>query len=71
MIWLSQSGENWDGERGHIDAQVLARHCGRGDEAAAKSYYICGPRGMSNGVMAGLRALGVPGGRIHYERFAL
>lgn len=68
---LSRAEHSWRGERGHVDANVLAAHCGQGAAAAAKAYYVCGPRGMSNSVVASLRALGVPRARIHYERFAL
>lgn len=68
---LNQAPDGWHGERGRIDAQMLARHCGPGAAAAGKGYYVCGPRGMSNDVMAALRALGVRARQIHYERFAL
>ena len=68
---LSEAEEGWPGERGRIDAAMLARHCEPGAAAAGTGYYVCGPRAMSDAVIAGLRRLGVPRGRVHYERFAL
>jgi len=36
-----------------------------------RDVYVCGPPAMADGVVANLRALGVPRRQIHLERFAL
>jgi predicted ferric reductase len=66
---LSHTGEVWQGERGHIDRDVILRHAG--ERLDAKAFYICGPPAMAGPVIASLRELGVPPGRIHTERFTL
>jgi ferredoxin-NADP reductase len=35
-----------------------------------RDIYICGPVGMMDSVISGLRFLHVPDSQIHYERFA-
>jgi predicted ferric reductase len=66
---LTRPGEGWHGETGRLDRETIERIVG--PEAILKSYYVCGPRAMTDGVLGALRELGVPPGRIHYERFAL
>jgi ferredoxin-NADP reductase len=66
---LSHAGELWQGERGHIDRDVILRYAG--ERLDAKAFYICGPSAMSGPVIATLREMGVPPDRIHTERFTL
>ena len=66
---LSQAGGAWQGERGHIDRDLILRHAG--ERLYAKAFYICGPPAMAGAVIACLRELSVPPSRIHTERFAL
>jgi len=39
-------------------------------DLAQRDIYICGPAGMMQRVLEGLRRLRVPESQIHYERFA-
>lgn len=56
--------ENWQGELGHIDATMLARHL---SSLAEKDYYTCGPGRMVTAVHDLLRAAGVDEQHIHTE----
>jgi ferredoxin-NADP reductase len=38
---------------------------------ATAEVFLCGPPPMMDKVVGSLKALGVDGGRIHYERFTL
>lgn len=66
---LSEPEANWTGERGHIDRELILRHVK--EPPAGKGFYLCGPAGMNDAVTRVLRGLGVPGHRIHGEKFAL
>lgn len=56
----------WDGERGHIDAPMLARHL---DGVTNAIYYLTGPPGMIAGLRAMLVASGVDEDDIRTEEF--
>ncbi len=56
----------WDGERGHIDAPMLARHL---DGVTNAIYYLTGPPGMIQGLRAMLVASGVDEDDIRTEEF--
>jgi ferredoxin-NADP reductase len=60
------SGEEWDGERGHIDAAMLERHLN--DDAAA-IYYVAGPAGMVQAARRVLDAMSVDADDIRTEEF--
>ena len=62
------SHEEWEGEHGFIDAELIRRHV---DQPAAWHYMVCGPPVMMKAVFAALKTLGVPSGQVHHERFAL
>jgi predicted ferric reductase len=66
---LSHARGAWQGERGHIDRDLILRHAS--ERLDAKAFYICGPPAMAGPVIASLSELGVPPHRIHTERFAL
>jgi predicted ferric reductase len=57
----------WPGETGYVTADVLARHLPVGYQRF--QYFICGPDPMMDAVEAALLKLGVPGERVHTERF--
>jgi ferredoxin-NADP reductase len=61
-----ESGEPWEGERGHIDASMLARHLGGMTDAI---YYLTGPPGMVHGLRTMLVATGVDEDDIRTEEF--
>ena len=65
---LSQAATSENGcERGRIDRPLLERLV---PDALEREAFVCGPPTMMTGVVSALRALGVSGSRIHYERFA-
>ena len=56
---------------GRVDGAKVADLAGRGliDPVGADAVFLCGPGGMIDEVSAALRDLGVPEGRIRFERF--
>jgi len=56
---------------GRIDAGKVAAltHAGAIDPAGSDGVFLCGPGEMIDDVTAGLAALGVDGGLVHFERF--
>lgn len=66
---LSRPGAAWQGERGHLDREKLARL--GGDRLATSVFWLCCPPAMLKSKVAILRDLGVPYGRITYEFFSL
>ena len=65
---LSQQ-EGWDGETGHISAEMLGRLLS--DEDRKARAFVCGPEGMMDSTKRALRRVGVSRRRIHTERFGL
>ena len=65
---LSQPPGDWRGERGRIDARLLARVL-PGD-VAERNVLVCGSPAMAEDVAAALLGLGVPATHLHVERFA-
>jgi predicted ferric reductase len=57
----------WQGERGRIDADLLRRHLSVGLQRM--QYFICGPEPFQDAMEYALASLGVPGERVHTERF--
>jgi ferredoxin-NADP reductase len=66
MSDLSRSERAWDGERGRIDASMVARHL---DDPGAAIYYLTGPPGMVAGLRSMLLATGVDEHDIRTEEF--
>lgn len=66
---LSRPGATWQGERGHLDHEKLARL--GGGRLATSAFWLCCPPPMIKSLVAILRDLGVPYGRISYEFFSL
>jgi ferredoxin-NADP reductase len=66
MSDLEESDPSWRGERGRIDAAMLARHL---DPAAAPIYYLTGPPAMVQGLRSMLAASGVDEDDIRTEVF--
>jgi predicted ferric reductase len=65
---LSHPGEGWQGETGHIDADMVRRHCG--DDLAGKTFYLCGPPGLVAALKKALAGLDVPDSRMRLEIFS-
>ncbi|HOX04823.1 MAG TPA: ferredoxin reductase family protein [Planctomycetota bacterium] len=68
VIHVLSADPDWAGERGQIDRERLARLV---PDVREREVFLCGPPPMMKAVRAALRNLGVPRGRIYYERFAL
>ena len=66
---LSHPEEGWEGEKGHLDRGVLDRHLPPRRERL--QYFVCGPERMMDAMEAALGELGVPGERVHSERFGM
>ncbi len=66
---LSRPEEQWAGEKGHIDIDLIRKYCDQ--NLSGKSFWICGPGGFSSSLIASLRAAGVPPTKIHSEAFCL
>jgi predicted ferric reductase len=66
---LSQPGAGWPGARGRLDEVALRRLAGGTLDGAA--VFLCGPPAFMSSARRSLRSLGVPRGRIHFERFTM
>ncbi len=64
---LTEPPDDWDGEEGYVDKDVLDKHLPKDIEKYA--YFICGPGALLDLVEPDLRARGVPASSIHTERF--
>ena len=66
MSDMAASERPWEGERGRIDAAMLARHL---NESPAPIYYVTGPPDMVRGLRLTLLAAGVDEDDIRTEEF--
>jgi ferredoxin-NADP reductase len=64
---LVQPPANWSGEVGYVNGDILSRHLPQGYRRL--QYFICGPGPMMDAAQNALLELGVPGERVHTERF--
>jgi predicted ferric reductase len=64
---LERPPANWAGETGRVTAELLSRYLPRGYRRF--QFFICGPGPMMDAAEAALVQLGVPGERVHTERF--
>jgi predicted ferric reductase len=64
---LTEPPDDWKGEEGYVDEDVLDRHLPKDIENYA--YFICGPGPLLDLVEPDLRGRGVPAASIHTERF--
>ena len=64
---LEEPPPDWTGEKGYLDADILARHLTRGFRRF--QFFACGPTPMLATVETALVRIGVPADRIHTERF--
>ncbi len=67
MAEMKKSRQPWNGERGFISREMLARHI---ENLAAPVYYTAGPPAMVAAMEKMLRAAGVAGDDIRMERFS-
>jgi predicted ferric reductase len=64
---ILEPDDDWTGERGLVDRLVL--HRALPPDRTLLTYFICGPKPMTDVVQHDLRTLGVPLRRIHLELF--
>lgn len=67
---LEEPQSGWDGETGKMDAEMLRRLLGSRLQNSRVGYYVCGPSGLTEPMVATLKELGVPDRRIHLEIFS-
>ena len=67
MTAMDESSQAWDGETGHIDADMLERHL---NDLAKPTFYVAGPPDMVDSMQDMLREAGVEEKRIEAEEFA-
>jgi predicted ferric reductase len=68
VVHVLSRQDDWPGEKGHVEEQLLSRYLGNLDDPAV---FVCGPPRMIASVTRALRRTGIPRRRIHSERFAL
>jgi predicted ferric reductase len=66
---ISRPTDTWPGERGRIDAKVLARHLP--PHHRNLQYFICAREEMVQAVRSSLGELSVPADRVHSEHFGM
>jgi predicted ferric reductase len=59
--------DGWEGERGFIDAGIMARHLP--ENRMDLEYFVCGPQLMQQSVRHALEVLGIPLDRVQSESF--
>ncbi len=64
---LEQAPDGWDGEKGFITAEVMARHLS--EQRLDYEYLVCGPQPMQIAVKRALDRLGIPLERVQSESF--
>jgi predicted ferric reductase len=67
VMVLSSPGPDWAGERGRINAGVFDRHLPH--DLRGWQFLVCGSGPFVDGVIDAFEAIGVPGERVHAERF--
>jgi len=65
---LSHPDESWNGPKGFVDGELIAKHCHAPTDNA---FYVCGPPPMTDAVTSALLDMGVLQSQIHGERFSL
>ena len=60
--------DSWPGEKGRLDGERIKRLV---PDVPDRAVFLCGPPPMMKAIRRTLMDLGVPAGRIFYERFAL
>lgn len=64
---LSTPLPGWEGESGHITAEILKRHC---DPADPRHWFASGPPGFVTAMRGVLDECGIPEDRVSFELFA-
>ncbi|MFO7607133.1 MAG: ferredoxin reductase family protein [Desulfurivibrionaceae bacterium] len=65
---LQNPGENWQGETGHLDREMIKKYCGA--DLGGKTFYLCGPPGLVKAMLSTLLAMDIKYQRIRTEIFS-
>lgn len=65
---LKDPGEDWQGETGHLNRDIITKYCGR--DLAGKTFYLCGPPGLIKTMLEVLQDLKIPKKNIRTEIFS-
>ncbi len=65
---LVRAEDGWEGERGFVNAEILTRYLPTSLYRHFQ-YFICGPTPLMDAMEEVLPKIGVPGDRVHTERF--
>ncbi len=66
---LSDSTPDWGGKTGHVTEHVLKEAEGLGERKDKVAVYLCGNKGMVEGVSSGLFGLGILKERVYWEKY--
>ncbi len=66
---LEEPPENWQGEKGMVNIDLLKKHLPENPETFA--YYICGPKPMQDAAELSVRDLGIDWRLVYSERFQI
>jgi predicted ferric reductase len=66
---LNQPEEDWEGERGYINSDMLKRYLPK--QYRRFVYFICGPTPLMDAMEEALPKLGIPREKVHSERFGM
>ena len=64
---VSRPPDGWEGERGYINAEIMARHLP--ENRTGLEYFICGPDVMQQSAKVALETLGIPLDQVQSESF--
>lgn len=67
-VHILSGDPSFAGEKGRLDAQRIERLV---PDVRERDVYLCGPIPMIDAMRVGLRSIGVPRQRMHYEKFVL
>lgn len=72
IVPFVERGDDWKGQKGFITREYLTgKLFSNGSPEKQRDFYVCGPPIMMEIMIGHLKSLGVEGGHIHFERFAL
>ncbi len=67
MTVMKESEQDWEGERGHVDSELLKRHL---DDLNEPLYYVAGPPDMVDAMSEMLADTGIGDEHIKAEQFS-
>ena len=70
VLFLTKPGPDWQGERGRISKEAIAKYL-EPQARAPRGAYVCCPPPMTRVIIRALQDLGIPPHRIHDEGFSL